>query len=56
VGDSSLGYDSQGRLFWTFLRDPGDVFIAQCNPNTGAIFRLPLNVTAAPGWGRFFEA
>src|SRR5437867_2354329 len=40
-GDSSLGYDSQGRLFWTFLlyRPAGgnyDLFLAQCNPDTGA--------------------
>src|SRR5439155_21777469 len=51
-GDSSVGYDSQGRLFWTFLllnTNVGgfDVFIVQCNPNTGAILPgYPVNVTA----------
>src|SRR6266436_5969532 len=53
-GDSSVGYDSQGRLFWTFLLlrtnlnvSTFDVFIVQCNPNTGAILPgYPVNVTA----------
>ncbi len=51
-GDSSVGYDSQGRLFWTFLllnTNVGgfDVFIVQCDPNTGAILPgYPVNVTA----------
>jgi len=54
-GDSSVGYDSQGRLFWTFLLlrtnvSAFDVFIVQCNPNTGAILPgYPVNVTAAAG-------
>jgi hypothetical protein len=52
-GDSSLGYDSQGRLFWTFLLQNSslggfDVFVAQCNPNTGAILAgYPVNVTVS---------
>jgi hypothetical protein len=54
-GDSSLGYDSQGRLFWTFLllnTSVGgfDVFVAQCNPTTGAVLAgYPVNVTSAAG-------
>jgi len=54
-GDSSLGYDSQGRLFWNFLlRNTSvggfDVFVAQCNPNTGAILPgYPVNVTVSAG-------
>lgn len=56
-GDSSLGYDSQGRLFWVYLlftNGPSssgfDIFVAQCNPNTGALLAgYPVNVTASPG-------
>jgi hypothetical protein len=54
-GDSSVGYDSQGRLFWTFLLlnttvGGFDVFVVQCNPNTGAILPgYPVNVTVAAG-------
>jgi len=53
-GDSSLAFDSQGRLFWTYLGCvPGplaDIFIAQVNPTTGAILAgYPVNVTASPG-------
>ena len=54
-GDSSVGYDSQGRLFWTFLlRNTAvggfDVFVVQCNPNTGALLAgYPVNVTAGAG-------
>jgi len=53
-GDSSLGYDSQGRLFWTFLlrevTGGWDVFIAQCNPTTGAILAgYPVNLSASAG-------
>ena len=54
-GDSSVGYDSQGRLFWTFLlRNTSvggfDVFVVQCNPSTGAVLAgYPVNVTAAAG-------
>src|SRR6266567_5869735 len=52
-GDSSVGYDSQGRLFRTFLllnTNVGgfDVFIVQCNPYTGAVLPgYPVNVTPA---------
>ena len=54
-GDSSLGYDSKGRLFWTFLLQNSsaggfDVFVAQCNTNTGAILAgYPVNVTVSAG-------
>ena len=54
-GDSSIGYDSQGRLFWTFLVKNAsvggfDVFVAQCNPSTGAILAgYPVNVSASAG-------
>lgn len=51
-GDSSVGFDSQGRLFWSYLGCAGsglDIFIAQCNPATGAILAgYPINVTASP--------
>lgn len=58
-GDPSLAFDSQGRLFWTYLGcifdDMGnitgiDIFIAQVNPATGTILAgYPVNVTAAVG-------
>jgi hypothetical protein len=58
-GDPSLAFDSQGRLFWTYLGcflpcPPAapliDIFIAQVNPTTGAILAgYPVNVTASPG-------
>ena len=58
-GDPSLTYDSQGRLFWTYLGcvndDNGntigmDIYIAQCNPATGVFLAgYPVNVTASPG-------
>ena len=53
-GDPSLAFDSQGRLFWTYLgrrNDNGnlDVFISQVNPATGAIVAGPFNVTASAG-------
>jgi hypothetical protein len=51
-GDSVVAFDSQGRLFWTYLGCvPGnraDIFIAQVNPTTGAIQAgYPVNVTAS---------
>lgn len=55
AGDPSLAFDSQGRLFWTYLgqrTDNGnlDVFVAQANPTTGAILAgYPVNVTAGAG-------
>lgn len=64
-GDSSLAFDSQGRLFWTYLgcllasvcsgasgANPRfDIFIAGVNPVTGAILAgYPVNVTAAAGF------
>jgi hypothetical protein len=58
-GDPSLAFDSQGRLFWTFLGCSLDAFnnlagidiyIAQSNPTTGAILAgYPVNITAGPG-------
>lgn len=55
-GDPSVAFDSQGRLFWTYLgtrTDNGniDVFISQVNPATGAILAgYPVNVTAGAGF------
>jgi hypothetical protein len=58
VGDPSIAFDSQGRLFWTHLaerrRFPGrgnaDVFISQVDPATGAILAgYPVNVSAGAG-------
>jgi hypothetical protein len=55
-GDSSLAFDSAGRLFWTYLGCLAtnynfiDIFIAQVNPATGAVLAgYPFNVTASPG-------
>lgn len=58
-GDPSLAFDSQGRLFWTYLGcayDPLgnflgiDLYLAQCNPATGAILAgYPVNITASLG-------
>jgi hypothetical protein len=58
VGDPSIAFDSQGRLFWTHLavrrrfpeRDNADVFISQVDPATGAILAgYPVNVSAGAG-------
>lgn len=55
-GDPSLAFDSQGRLFWTYLGSRADngnleVFISQVNPTTGAILAgYPVNVTAGAGF------
>eukprot|EP01105_Mastigella_eilhardi_P018018 TRINITY_DN4159_c0_g1_i2.p1 TRINITY_DN4159_c0_g1~~TRINITY_DN4159_c0_g1_i2.p1 ORF type:complete len:749 (-),score=146.54 TRINITY_DN4159_c0_g1_i2:281-2527(-) len=54
-GDSSLGYDSTGRLFYTFLLNKAavggfDVFVAQLNPSTGAVLAgYPINLSAGAG-------
>jgi hypothetical protein len=53
--DPSLAFDSQGRLFWTYLGGPNntrfDVFISQVNPLTGAVLAgYPVNVTAGAGF------
>ena len=56
-GDPSLAFDSQGRLFWTYLGCTFDadltgidIFIAQVSPTTGAILAgYPVNVTASAG-------
>ena len=55
AGDPSLAFDSQGRLFWTYLGAASlnqlDVFIAQVNPLTGAVLAgYPVNVTAGAGF------
>jgi hypothetical protein len=59
-GDSALAFDSQARLFWTYLgclsnaqgqRIGIDIFIAQVNPTTGAILAgYPVTVTATAGF------
>lgn len=55
AGDPSITFDSQGRLFVAYLGVPSpgqgiDVFIAQCDPATGAILvGYPVNVTASIG-------
>jgi hypothetical protein len=52
-GDDSLAYDSQGRLFWTYLGCLGgsnaDVFIQQVNPLNGFTIAGPVNISAAIG-------
>jgi hypothetical protein len=61
-GDPSLAFDSQGRLFLTYLCRPGagrDVCISgySCNPGAGTCALLPgvwpVNVSAAAGIGGF---
>lgn len=54
AGDPSLAFDSQGRLFWTYLgrrtdNNLWDVFMSQLNPATGAIVSGPINVSAGAG-------
>ncbi len=56
-GDTSLAYDSQGRLFWTYLAKRSgntnrrDIFISQINPMTGEILPgYPVNVTSGAGF------
>ncbi len=55
-GDPSLAFDSQGRLFRTYLGRRNDlrtldVFIAQADPRTGATLPgYPVNVSAASGF------
>ena len=56
AGDPSVAFDSQGRLFWTYLGSRFsngnlDVFIAQVNPATAAIVAgYPVNLTASAGF------
>ena len=54
-GDPSLAFDSQGRLFWTYLgwgsNGQLDVLISQVDPGTGAILAGPFNVSAGAGFG-----
>lgn len=53
AGDSCVAFDSQGRLFWTYLgaNYAGvDVWICQCDPTTGmALAGYPIDVTASAG-------
>ncbi len=57
AGDPSLAYDSQGRLFWTFLgrqvaTGALHLFIAQCSPTTGEILPgYPVNIVGAQAGG-----
>lgn len=54
-GDPTLAYDSQGRLFFSFLLvefavGGFDVFIAQLDPTTGAVLPgYPINLSAGAG-------
>jgi hypothetical protein len=59
VADSVVAFDSQGRLYWTYLgrrtRNPGfnksDIFVSQVNPTTGAVLPgYPVNVTDGAGF------
>jgi hypothetical protein len=56
AGDPSLAFDSQGRLFWTYLGSRTDtrqldIFISQVDPSTGAILdKYPVNVTVEAGF------
>ncbi len=53
-GDVSLDFDSQGRLFWTYIGCPQpivgyDLFVVQLDPRTGAILPgYPVNITKSP--------
>lgn len=58
AGDPSVAFDSQGRLFWSYIGTSGtilvtqgyDLFVAQCDPSTGAILPgYPTNVTEQAG-------
>lgn len=58
AGDASLAFDSQGRLFATFLGSPilggGNlaIYVSQHDPTTGGILPgYPVNVTAQAGAG-----
>ena len=52
-GDPSLGFDAEGRLFWTYLaaiNGEFDIFVSQSDPTTGFVLSgYPVNVTASPG-------
>jgi hypothetical protein len=56
AGDPSLAYDSQGRLFWSYLGrrlDDGrlEVFVSQVDPGSGEVLPgYPVNVSAAAGF------
>jgi hypothetical protein len=58
-GDCTLAFDSEGRLFWSYLGAPVgsyfstvgiDMFVAQCDPVTGEILPgYPINVSEQIG-------
>jgi len=59
AGDPSVAFDSQGRLFWTYVGTLGDLmaaggwdlFVARCDPATGAVLPgYPVNVSAQAGF------
>jgi len=53
AGDPSIAFDSQGRLFWSYLGFGSSglhVFVSQINPSTGAVVAGPVNVTASAGF------
>src|ERR1051325_11060610 len=53
-GDSTLAFDSQGRLFWQylgFINSRGEVIISQLNPTTGAVIAGPFLITATAAAG-----
>ena len=48
-GESSVTFDSQGRLFWTYFTCPSEgynILIARCDPTTGAVLEgYPVNMS-----------
>jgi hypothetical protein len=59
IADSVVAFDSQGRLYWTYLgrrtvnpgRNKFDIFVSQVNPATGAVLPgYPVNVSASAGF------
>src|SRR5215470_1364747 len=55
-GDSTMAFDSQGRLFWEYLgfnnaTSRGEVFISQLNPTTGAFVAGPFRITTSGAAG-----
>ncbi|MDM7913931.1 MAG: FlgD immunoglobulin-like domain containing protein [Candidatus Eisenbacteria bacterium] len=56
VGDPSLAFDADGRLYWTYLASlvddtHTDIFLAQCDPATGEVLPgYPVNISAQTGF------
>lgn len=59
-GEPDLAFDSQGRLFWSYVASwtgvdgfPAgqDVFLLEVNPTTGAVVGGPYNITELAGHG-----